>query len=84
MSEEASKLSISDSHVVFPEHLQVPKAYKKKLTFGSFGDNWPLGNKHESNGSAVSTDIPKPADDPCLVKTVPKSSAERYFVFSLF
>ncbi|CAM8891373.1 unnamed protein product [Rhodiola kirilowii] len=74
LNEEMSNLNVSDGHVVFPEHLQVPEAYKAMLTFGSFDSSWVLDGKQTADGNAMNTDML--ADHSCLVKTVSESSIE--------
>uniref|UniRef100_A0A7N0ZYG0 GBF-interacting protein 1 N-terminal domain-containing protein n=1 Tax=Kalanchoe fedtschenkoi TaxID=63787 RepID=A0A7N0ZYG0_KALFE len=74
LNEDASKFNASDGHVVFPGHLQVPEAYKTKLTFGSFDCYWSVDGKQTSGGNGMNTDTQ--IDDPNLVKTVVQSSIE--------
>ncbi|KAL9678861.1 hypothetical protein QQ045_016712 [Rhodiola kirilowii] len=76
--EEGSKLNISDSHhVVFPDHLQVPEAYKKKLTFGSFDSIWTLDGKQTSGCEVINSDDAL-VNDSCLASdaTIAKTSTE--------
>ncbi|CAM8978770.1 unnamed protein product [Rhodiola kirilowii] len=81
--EEASKLNISDSHhVVFPDHLQVPEAYKKKLTFGSFDSIWTLDGKQTSGCEVINSDALVNDSCPASDATIAKTSTESGVIFS--
>ncbi|KAK9269387.1 hypothetical protein L1049_001159 [Liquidambar formosana] len=46
LEEVTSKLNICDGqHVIFPNHFQVPEAFKNGLTFGSFDGSFGLNSK---------------------------------------
>ncbi|KAL9666535.1 hypothetical protein QQ045_000869 [Rhodiola kirilowii] len=77
MLEEASTLNISDSHhVVFPDHLQVPEAYKKKLSFGSFDSIWTLDGKLTSGCEVINSDALVNDSCPASDATIAKTSTE--------
>uniref|UniRef100_A0A7N0SVT3 GBF-interacting protein 1 N-terminal domain-containing protein n=1 Tax=Kalanchoe fedtschenkoi TaxID=63787 RepID=A0A7N0SVT3_KALFE len=71
-NEDASKFNASDGHVVFPDHVQVPEAYKTKLTFGSFDFGWAVDGKQTSGGNGTNRDTRM--DDSFPVKTVSQFS----------